>query len=82
MYLTISIVHNSRIFFENKLYDKSNTLEVKKERGRDIASPKSVEVWHYYSQRKIRSEKDVLTLIGMRQAGFTPLIIFGLDFVS
>ena len=60
MYLTIFIVHNSRIFFENKLYDKSNTLEVKKERGRDIASPKSVEVWHYYSQRKIRSEKDVL----------------------
>ena len=23
-----------------------------------------------------------LTLIGMRQGGFTPLIIFGLDFVS
>ena len=82
MYLTISIVHNSRIFFENKLYDKSNTLEVKKERGRDIASPKSVEVWHYYSQRKIRSEKDVLTLIGMRLGTFTPLGILGLDFVS
>ena len=66
----------------NKKKTKYSTQRCRK-REKGAIAPLMGTLTLFQSRGRVKgSNKNFLTLIGMRQGGFTHLIIFGLDFVS